>query len=275
MVDSKKNQKQSLSRLDSIAKAKDDELKELRRINDDSEKGIFAAPKEFQSTTKANADLENLKREISENNKSQTNIINEFETRTKERLLKVPNKNDIVNVNYASELSKLKADKAEQERKSVELLAKLENIKAEIAIERKRKIKQANFDSDANKYAKDRESLKQIKLRTTPTGLTYKPEDFDSGEQQSGIQIVKNISNLEVGFYLVVASHKDEAKRDAFVVKAIQAGQKNIDYFYNANNGTYYIYYQSASDINEATSMAATKGSKPYNAKMNIISVEK
>ena len=273
--DSKKNQKRSLSRLDSIAKAKDDELKELIRVNDLSDKGVVTPAKEFQSTTSANRALEDLKKEIAESAKNQNNFITEFESRTKDRLAKVPNKNDIVNVNYANELAKLKADKAESDRKSNELLTKLENIKTEIALEKKRRIKIANFDSDDNKYAKDRESLKQIKLKTTTTGITYKDTDFEYGEPLSGTQIVKNISNVEEGYYLVVATHKNEVQRDAFITKAIQAGQKNIDYFYNANNGTYYIYYQVANDISEASKILESKGNKPYNGKMSIVNVQK
>ncbi len=89
------------------------------------------------------------------------------------------------------------------------------------------------------------------------------------------MQIVKNIENLDGGFYLVVAAHKDEAKRDAFIKKAIEAGQTNIDFFYNVSTSTYYIYYQKFSDIQDATQAHEQKGSKPYNAKMVIVKVEK
>ena len=77
--DSKKNQTQSLSRLDSIAKAKERELKELRRVNDLSDQGIVTEAKEFQSTSGANRALEALKSEIAENTKNQNNFIKEFE----------------------------------------------------------------------------------------------------------------------------------------------------------------------------------------------------
>ncbi len=274
--DSKKNQTESLSKFESIVDSKEKELLELRRINDLSDKGIVTEAKEYQSTAAANRALETIKNEITENAKTQDRFLKEFETLAAERLKKVANKNDIVNQNYAKTLEKLRAEKLLSEKKNAELLAKLEKIKEETDIEKKRRIKQAKFDNNQAKYLKDRETLKQIKLSTTPNSKTYTAADFDFGdEDQSNMQIVKNIENLDNGFYLVVAAHKDEAKRDAFIKKAIEAGQTNIDFFYNVSTSTYYIYYQKFSEIQDATQAQEQKGSKPYNAKMVIVKVEK
>ncbi len=251
LEDSKKNQKQSLSRLDSITKAKDNELKELRRVNDLSDKGIVSEAKDFQNTSAANRALESLKSEIAESSKNQNNFIKEFETLTNERLKKVPNRNDIVNQSNLKSLEKLKLDKLNSDKQNADLLTKLETIKAETVIEKSRRIKRAQFDSDDAKYQKDRETLKEIKTSTAPTGQTYKPTDFDFGEEQAGTQIIKNNDNIPEGYYIVIAIHKDVAKRDAFVKKAIQAGQKDIDFFYNASNGNYYIYYDRQNQIQE------------------------
>uniref|UniRef100_UPI00261F84BD PorP/SprF family type IX secretion system membrane protein n=1 Tax=Flavobacterium sp. TaxID=239 RepID=UPI00261F84BD len=248
--DSKKNQSQSLSRLDSIANAKENELRELKRVNDLSEQGIVTEAKEFQSTGAANRALEALKAEIAENNKNQNNFIKEFETLYNERLKKVPNKNDVVNQNYLKTIDKLKLDKINSDRKNTDLLAKLERIKTETDIEKKRRIKKADFESNQAKYLKDRETLKNIKQTTSVTNKPVEAKDFDFGdENQSNMQIVKNIENVESGFYLVLAAHKDPAKRDAFIIKAIEAGQSDIDFFFNVNTGTYYIYYQKYTDI--------------------------
>ncbi|TGD58629.1 PorP/SprF family type IX secretion system membrane protein [Flavobacterium humi] len=273
--DSKKNQSESLARLDSIAKAKENELLELRRVNDLSEQGIVSEVKEYQSTTAANRALEALKAEIAENNKNTDNFINEYEKLYKERITKVPNKNDAVNQNYLKTINQLKAEKITTDKRNADLLAKLERIKTETDIEKKRRIKQAKFDNNQTKYLKDRETLKQLKLTTTPNSKVYKPEDFDYGEEDlSNMQIVKNIENIDKGFYLVVAAHKDEAKRDAFIKKAIESGQTNIDFFYNVSTSTYYIYYQKFSDIQDATRANELKGNKPYNGKMVIVKVE-
>ncbi|SHI40576.1 PorP/SprF family type IX secretion system membrane protein [Flavobacterium terrae] len=276
--DSKKYQTESLNKFESMVNEKARELSELRKENDLSEQGIATQQKEveFQSGAAANRALEALKAEINENSKNQASRIKEFETLAAERLKKVPGKNDLLNQSYARTLEQLKAEKLASDKQNAQLLLRLDQIKNEIEVEKKRRIKRATFDSNQTKYVKDRATLKQIKETTSPTGLTYTPADFDYGdEDQANMQIVKNIDNVDGGFYLVVAAHKDEAKRDAFIKKAIQAGQTNIDFFYNVATGTYYIYHQKFSDIQDATSALENKGNKAVNAKMVIVKIEK
>ncbi len=276
--DSKKYQTESLNKFENMVNEKARELSELRKENDLSEQGIATTQKEveFQSGAAANRALEALKAEINENAKNQAARIKEFEALAAERLKKVPGKNDLLNQSYARTLEQLKAEKIASDKQNAQLLTRLDQIKSEIEVEKKRRIKRATFDSNQTKYVKDRATLKQIKETTSPTGQTYTPADFDYGdEDQANMQIIKNIDNAEGGFYLVVAAHKDEAKRDAFIKKAIQAGQTNIDFFYNVATGTYYIYYQKFSEIQDATSALENKGNKAINAKMVIVKIEK
>ena len=105
----------------------------MRKANDDSEKGIITPVKdvEFQSSAAANRAIESLKNEIAANIKQQEQFINEYQTLATERLKKIPNKNDLVNLNYAKTIEKLKQDKALSEKQSAELISKLEQIKVE------------------------------------------------------------------------------------------------------------------------------------------------
>ncbi|MFC4816301.1 PorP/SprF family type IX secretion system membrane protein [Flavobacterium sp. GCM10023249] len=276
--DSKKIQNENVDKFKSMVDAKQRELLDLRKENDLSEQGVVTQPKEieFQSSAAANRAIENLKAEIAQSTQEQDRFIKEFETLAAARLKTVPNKNDLVNKNYAEALAKLKAEKAVTDRQNAALLSQLDQIKADIEIEKKRRIKRAQFDSNQDKYLKDRASLKQIKETTSPTGQTFKPEDFNYGdEDQANMQIVKNVENIEPGFYLVLAVHKDPAKRDEFLKKAIQAGQTNIDFFYNVATSSYYIYYQKFEEIGDANTAMETKGTKPYNGKMVVVKVEK
>lgn len=250
----------------------------MRKANDDSEKGIVAEVKEveFQSTSAANRAIESLKQEIELNLKQQDQFINEFKTLASDRLKKVPNKNDAINQSYVKTIAKLEADRALSQQQSAALIAKLEKIKEETEIEKKRRIKRALFDNSQAKYQKDRAALSQIKATTNPTGQVYQPTDFDYGDgDQTNMQIVKNVENTKPGFYLVLAAHKNEARRDAFLKKAIQAGETNVDFFYDVNTSTYFIYSKHFDEISEADGALSTKGSKPYNGKMVIIKVEK
>jgi hypothetical protein len=72
----------------------------------------------------------------------------------------------------------------------------------------------------------------------------------------------------------VVAVHNDVAKRDAFLRKAVAAGQTNINFFYDANSSKYFIYYDKFENIEEAKKALQSKGSTPYNSKMTIAKIE-
>jgi hypothetical protein len=101
-----------------------------------------------------------------------------------------------------------------------------------------------------------------------------KAADFDYGEEQANMQILKSIKNVDSGYYVVVAVHSDVAKRDAFLTKTVAAGQSNINFFYDVNTSKYFIYYDKFDTIEEAKKAMQTKGSTPYNGKMSIAKIE-
>ncbi|MCJ1807699.1 hypothetical protein MRP92_12375, partial [Flavobacterium covae] len=276
--DSQKLQSESIKKFQSIVAEKEKELIAMRKANDDSEKGIVAPAQEveFKSMSQANKAIELLKNEIALNIKQQDQFIAEYQNLAAERLKKIPNKNDVINQSYLKTIEKLKQDKVRSEEESKQLITKLEDIKTQTEIEKRRRIKKANFEDASAKYQKDRATLSQIKTSTSATGQSYKAADFDYGDSdQINMQIVKNVANEKPGFYMVLATHKDEARRDAFIKKAIQAGEKNIDFFYDVSTGTYFIYSSHYDEINEADEAMKNKGEKPYNGKMVIIKIEK
>jgi type IX secretion system PorP/SprF family membrane protein len=274
--DSKKNQDESLARLEAARLAKEKELKALRDENDASEKGIASSGTNvFQSSIAANRALEALKLEINENAKTQSDLLDQFQKLYNDRLKKVPNKNDLVNQNYLRTIEKLKLDKLNSDKLNASLIAQLEQIKIETDIEKKRRIKRATFDNSSDKFAKDRATLKRIKETTPKSTVPLTADDFDFGDtSQSSMQIVKNIDNVDKGYYAVLAVHSDEAKRDAFLAKAFAAGETNIDFFYDVNQSKYFIYYKKFTELQDATKEVETKGSKPYNGKTFVIRVE-
>ena len=101
-----------------------------------------------------------------------------------------------------------------------------------------------------------------------------KEEDFDFGEEQSNVQIIKGVSNADSGYYLVLAVHTDIAKRDEFLTKVVSAGQKDINFFYDVSSGKYFIYYEKYDDIAGATRALENKGTKAYNSKMSMVKIE-
>lgn len=274
--DANNNQAKALSKLEAIRAEKNKELNDLINENNLSDKGIVSEPKAFKSVSAANRELESLKLEMLENARTQGNLISQAEAAYNERLKKIPNKNDAINIDFQKRIDKLKADKRDTDKQNADLLTELERIKALTEIERKRRIKRATFEDTKDIYNKDRAALRAIKETTTKTNQVFKPEDFDYGDNnQANTQIFKKLENVPDGFYLVVASHREEAKRDEFVKKAIQAGQSNIDFFYNQSQSKYYIFYQKFDSIEEANQAMQGKGNKPFNGKMVVIKVEK
>ncbi|MCY1463866.1 hypothetical protein D9M71_818200 [compost metagenome] len=98
--------------------------------------------------------------------------------------------------------------------------------------------------------------------------------DFDFGEEQSNMQIIKNIKNSDSGFYMIIAVHNSAEKRDEFVAKAVAAGRSDINFFYNVTTSKYYICYEKFDGLQEATKALEAKGNKPYNGRMAIVKVE-
>ena len=150
----------------------------------------------------------------------------------------------------------------------------LDSINVATEFERNRRIKRAMYNNEEERYAIDRATLKNIKT-TTETGKVFSSEDFDFGEEQSSnIQILKNINNVDNGFYLILAVHSDVNKRNDFVTKVVASGQKDVDFFYDVRTSKYYIYYEKFDFINDANKAMTSKGNKPYNTKMSLVKIE-
>ena len=274
--DSRKNQSESLNKLQQAVNEKRTELLDLRKTNDLAEQGIVTEVKEYKNTSGANRAIDALKQEILDNSKNQQSLISNYEKLAAERLKKVPSKNDALNQDYAKTIERLKAEKLATDKQNEALIAQLEQIKTETEIEKKRRIKRAQFDSTDTKYEKDRTVLSQIKAATPVGSKPHTVADFDFGDIQVNMQILKNIDKAEEGFYLVYAAFKDEAKRNDFIKKAIESGQRDIDFFYSVSTGVYYIYAERFDNIQEASSaLEKSKGSKPYNGRTAIVKIEK
>ena len=271
---SKNRQKQLLGQLESTVTNKEKELKELKEENDLSDKGIFKEPKPFKSIADENKAIEILKQQIAEENIKQSDRIKDLDNLYKERLNKVPNTNDAINQNYKNTIDQLKTDQLKVISSNKELISSLEKIKVDTEIEKKRRIKRAAFVNDEQKYLQDAAALKRIKETTRLSTTPLKPEDFDFGAEQLNTQILKNIRNVDKGYYLVIAVHNDVAKRDAFLTKVVSAGQADVNFFYDVNSSNYYIYYDKFENFDDAQKALNTKGNKPYNGKMAIIKVE-
>ena len=264
-----------LTKLIETVASKEQDLKDLKQENDLSEQGIQTTPKAFKSVSAENAALESLKVQIDAVIKEQEIKITTLEKRYSDRQKTVPTAQDSIATIYLNEIQILKAAQAKAKRAKESLVSELEQIKIATEIERKRRIKRADYDNEEDRYQKDRATLNIIKQNTQASSVPLKETDFDFGEEQSSnIQIIKDVKNVASGYYMVIAVHSDVEKRDAFLTKAVAAGQKNINFFYDVTTSKYYIYYEKFEDIEPAIRAMESKGNTAYNSNMSMVKIE-
>jgi len=272
--ESKIIQEDLLRRLNEKMASKQKDLDELKQENDLRDQGIVSAPKPFKSVSAENAALAALKADVDNVINNRDEKIKAIEKLYNERRKKVKSKQDPVNVIYLDAIELLYKEQEEAKRAQERLVSSLESIKIATDIERKRRIKKANYENEDDRYNKDRSALKYIKQSTAISAEPLSESDFDFGDIQSNIQIVKNVANAESGYYMVIAVHADEAQRDAFLTKAVAAGQSNIDFFYDITSSKYFIYYQKFDYIETASRALKNKNGAPYNGKMSMVKIE-
>lgn len=270
----KTKQDDLLSRLSVTIASKKEDLAQMKEENDLSEQGIYAEPKPFKSSATENTELESLQTEIAAIAKDQKDKIRELETVYNEKL-KNGNKEDTALLNdYAQTIQNLKQEHIAAVQANVDLNRTLEEIKEATEIEKKRRIKRASFLNVDGRLAQDIATLKRIKETTILSQVPLLSSDFDSGEEQPEVQIIKGNKNVPSAYYLVIAVHSEVAKRDEFLTKTVASGQPNVNFFYDANSSKYFIYYDSFDNIEAAKQALKNKGSLPYNGTMSIVKME-
>ncbi|MUU77037.1 PorP/SprF family type IX secretion system membrane protein [Winogradskyella endarachnes] len=272
---SKDYQNELLDRFNEIVEIKDKDLKSLKEENDLSEQGIVVAPRPFKSITAENNELNAIKKDLDKVIISRANKIEELTALYNERSEISEYVLDEVTIFYKKEIDKLNNEQQKTKALRSQLNEKLETIRIATEFEKRRRIKRAAYNSDEDQYNQDRATLKNIKQTTKLNESVFKPEDFDYGEQLgSNISILKNIKNVESGYYLIIAVHSDKKRRDEFLTKVVSAGRTDIDFFHDVSTSKYYIYYEKHTNISDANKALKTKGNRPYNGKMSIVKIE-
>lgn len=270
----KTKQDDLLSRLSVTIAIRKQDLAQMKEENDLSEQGIYTEPKPFKSSATENTELESLQTEIAAIAKDQKDKIRELETVYNEKL-KNGNEEDTELLNdYAKTIQNLKQEHIVAVQANVDLNRTLEEIKEATEIEKKRRIKRASFINVDGRLAQDIATLKRIKETTILSQVPLVSSDFDSGEEQPEVQIIKGNKNVPTAYYLVIAVHSEVAKRDEFLTKTVASGQPNVNFFYDANSSKYFIYYDSFDNIEAAKQALKHKGSLPYNGTMSIVKME-
>jgi type IX secretion system PorP/SprF family membrane protein len=267
-------QNELLSKFRNAIDSKQKELAALKKKNDDFDNGIVNQTADAGPSLGGNKEMDNLKNQFTESIDNQKQQLEGLQRQYADGLRRAPNKNDPQNLAIQAKIEALQNELLRSEAASDNLNATIASIKAGFDIENKRRIRRAVSTTGQGRYDQDVATLNRIKETTKPSTTPLKAEDFDFGNEQSNMQIIKNVKNVESGYYLSIAVHTDVAKRDTFVTKAVQAGEKDVNFFYDDKSGSYFIYYSKFESLQEAQNALSTKGSKPYNGKMVLIRIE-
>jgi len=258
-----------------ILAIKDQDLKDLKEENDLSEQGIVVAPKPFKSITEENNKLQAIRDELDHTIETRKARIEQLKSLYRDNYDPDTIAMDEVNLFYKKTIDRLESEQLKAVNTRAQLDTRLEQIRIATEFERRRRIKRATYDNEEQRYAQDRAILQRIKETTATSSIPSKIEDFDFGEQKSrNVQILKNVKNVESGYYLIIAVHSDTQKRNEFLRKVIAAGRRDVDFFYDINTSKYYIYYSKHDNIEAANRELQSKEDKPYNAKMSIVKIE-
>ncbi|WP_412984990.1 PorP/SprF family type IX secretion system membrane protein [Pontimicrobium sp. IMCC45349] len=269
------SQNELLKKFDEIINVKNQDLKDLKEENDLSEQGITVAPKPFKSISEENNKLNKIKSDLDSTIAARNKKIKDLQELYDDTFVTDTLYNEEVILFYKKKLNELKSEQAEALATKTNLEVRLEQIRIDTEFERKRRIKRAAFDNEEERYTQDRAALEYIKKTTIVTNELTSPEDFDTGEKQdNNIQILKNVKNVDEGYYLVIAVHTDKLKRDEFLTKVISSGELNVDFFYDVSTSKYYIYSKKLSTIDEANNAIKNKSNKPYNNNMSLVKIE-
>ncbi|RCW90634.1 PorP/SprF family type IX secretion system membrane protein [Winogradskyella arenosi] len=274
-TDAEAVQNDLLAQLSAIIDIKDQDLKDLKKENDLSDQGITVAPKAFKSVTAENNKLKAVKfdldKVIAERQENIDALTKLYDTRSENSEFAM----DEVNLFYKKEIKRLKSEQLKANNLLAQLDVKLEAIKVATEFEKRRRIKRAAYSSEKDRYSQDRAMLKSIRETTSLSETPLKEEDFDFGELQgNSIKILKNIENIESGYYLIIAVHSDTDRRNKFLKNVVASGRTDVDFFHDVNTSKYYIFYEKFEDIGSATNALSAKGNRPYNGKMSIVKIE-
>src|SRR5690554_285656 len=273
--ESKLVQEELLSRLDDAIAIKDQDLKDLRKENDLSEQGIYLEPKPFKSITAENRVLAALQADLDRAMAQRNKTIKELENLYIQRIQKGSNKNDATSKYYLETIQKIRTEQEQSEKAKARLVSTLETINVQTEIERRRRIKRAQYDNEKDRFLKDKASLERIIANTPLSATPLTPDDFDFGDRQSGnVQILKGVQNVEAGFYMIIAVHENIKDRDTFLEKVVSTGQSNVNFFFDVNSSKYFIYYEKFDSVEEAMNKLQLKGDKPYNGQMSVVKIE-
>lgn len=294
----KKIQDVLIGKLDSLASTMERDLADLRNKDVETLEESKKLEKEsYRNIIETDNLILGLKRDLAENRKIYTGIMQKVHRITvqENQEYKKKVKANLSDKDLASidEINKLSEDQLANEKKNDALFAKVASIDAEKKDELKRKISKATFySSEAREYD---DKLAQVKLQryqktaeenqkdvatttTLPEASEIRKqlnENIVDEKHPTRMEIIRNLKDLEDGFYMVAHVTDDAAQRDAYAIKLTDAGETKTSFFYNVNTLSYYVYTKIFPTADEAIYEYKTKVNNPLFSGIFIVQIAK
>ncbi|MGA9637745.1 LysM peptidoglycan-binding domain-containing protein [Flavobacterium sp.] len=256
--------------LTNLKEMKITDLRETKRLENESYKNI----------AQTNEMSNNLKRELAINRKNYAELMNKVEQiavaenqvyKRKVREGEKEAKQEKIDGLSYEDLNKYKVTQEKNDKQNTALLGKIDSLGAQKKIEVKRYISKATFYSTEARSFDDNLALLKINRHQKEVIEKQKevnPDQFNSipitteqgaeiiaknpnlyAEIIDKIEVIDNIHDNKLGFYLVLKEFTEATPRDEFIIKLIDAGDFNTSFFFNVNKLSYYVYSDYATNI--------------------------
>lgn len=291
-----------ISKLDSLVVTMSDDLALLKKTDiEDLEESKKLEKESYKNMGQTNELLSELKKDLADNRKIYSGLMNkvqrinfeenhEYKKKVKENYKEnAANKNDLASL---EDIKRIQYSQEVNDKRNELLLGKIDSIGVERSIELKRRISKATFYSSEARDYDDKMALAKLKRyqknakesnkdlasseTTTLTAeeirKTLKNDTLDA-EKLVKMEVLKNINDIEEGYYIVADVFSEAEPRDAFARKLIDLGEMNSSFFYNINVLSYYVFTKKFKNADEALYEFKLKKDKPMYEKMFIVQI--
>jgi LysM repeat protein len=293
-----------ISKLDSLVITMSDDLEQLKKTDiEDLETSKKLEKESYKNIGQTNNLLFELKKDLTDNRKIYTGLMSkvqriafqenhEYKKKVNENLKEnALDKNDVASL---EDIKLIQNSQEQNDKRNEQLLIKIDSIGAEKNAELKRRISKASFYSSEAREYDDKMALAKLKryqknakqtnasdqANTTVTPVSseeirkkLKNETLD-GEKPVKIEVLKNIQDVENGYYIVAGVFTEAAPRDAFARSLTDAGELGTSFFYNINVFSYYVFTKKFKNTDQALYEYKLKEGKQWYEKMFVVQVD-
>jgi LysM repeat protein len=299
----KKIQEILLVKLDSLVSTMNKDLTQLKKTElVDLDESIRLQKISNENINKTNDLSQQLKKQLAENRKVYSGLMDkaeriaveenqEYKKSIRENSKTKPAEEKAVKLT-PGDLKNMEMEQRVRDLKNIRLITKLDSLNKESKSELRLHIGKATFYSKQARLFDD--NLAKVKNQSyqnkayeaqgkSKKGVAVKPLTLDQikkelAKQPNKVKAVKiatldNLKDVKVGYYIVLGQYQEAVVRDTFIMKLIDSGSLDANFFYNLNVLSYDVYSNYFSSKEEAIYEYIKKQGKPLFEKMMVVNV--